>query len=461
MKPVNILVALESDRYVLARPEEDGVTRVREIPRTGPDDDDANRTLAQAIRELDGNGCNICLGLPGEMVLAAAIDLAGLPRRRRRTAMLYRLEEHLPLDIEAVTAVFLPPGEGQSLALAVQTDRIRGLVEGLQRAGVGVDAICPTALLVLEEARRGDLPPADHVIIPGSGGTDILRLAGGSPIAWYTAPPGATEWLRCLEADLLAHPPQAPKPPLVLGPIPDDVPPSQAAEMALKSATNEPAITLAARGAAAVLSGKRRPWADFRQGALAADGSWLAAGRLAKATAASALLLLATLAAALYVEAVRYGQLADTYNARQVAEYRRLLPSGPVPPSIPSRLRSEISRLAALSGASGETPERPNALDTLRRIAVGLPPQVRLKITQLQIRSDGLSIEGEAPAHTDAEVLAQGLGRAGFLVDAPRTENRPAGGVSFTVTGRPAAAAPTGPPSGAPVALAPAAGGEP
>lgn len=160
----------------------------------------------------------------------------------------------------------------------------------------------------------------------------------------------------------------------------------------------------------------------------AADGSWTGTGRLVKVAAGLALLLLAALAAFFFAKGVQYGRVASDYESQQGSLRRRLLPSSPVPPSVPSRLRSEAARLAALSGATGEAPELPNALDTLRRIADGLPPNVRLKITQLQIRPGELSVEGEAPAHTDAEAVAQGLGRAGLRVDAPRTESRASGG---------------------------------
>ena len=440
MKQAQILVTLETDRYVVARPEGDGIVRIREIPRSGEDAEAAAReALAQTIAELDGNGRRICLGLPGEMVLAAAVDLTNLPRRRRHAAMLYRLEEHLPLDIEALTAVFLPPAGGQALALAVQTEQLLTLLDGLRQAGIEVDAICPTALLAFQEATRHDLPPADHVIIPWARGTDILRLVDGAPVAWFTAPREAAEWRRCLEADLLAHPLQTPRAPVVLGPMPLDVGADESgASPPLTPVSKEPAIAMAARGAAAVLSGKATPLADFRRGALAADGSWMGTGGLVKAAAGLALLFLATLAAAFYVEGVRYGQVTSDYESRQVAEYQRLLPYSPVPPSIPSRLKSEASRLAALSGATGEAPEPPNALDALRRIATGLPAGVRLKITQLQIRPSDLSIEGEAPAHTDAEALTQALSRTGLAVEAPRTESRASGGVSFTITGKPA-----------------------
>ncbi|MCX5682419.1 MAG: type II secretion system protein GspL [Planctomycetota bacterium] len=459
MKTAKILVALQSDRYIVARPEGDGVTLVREIPRASNDDAAADQTLAQTLAELGAGSRGICLGLPGEMVLATAIDLDGLPRRRRHAAMLYRLEEHLPLDIETVTAVFLPPAGGKALALAVRTEPLRAIVKGLALAGIGVDAVCPTALLALQEAGRKGFPPADHVIVPGAGSTDIFRLVNGLPVAWYTASAEQAEWVRCLEADLLEHPAADPRPPLVLGPALEGVESFGApASPALLSASTEPAISLAARGAAAVMSGKMAPWADFRQGALAGSGSWLGADRLVRTAAALAVLFLLTLTATFYIVGVQYGQVASGYESRQEAEFHRLLPTSPLPPSIPSRLKSEAARLAALSGAGGETPELPNALETLRRIAAGLPANVRLKITNLQVRPGEISIEGEAPVHTDAEALAQGLSREGLVVDAPRTENKAAGGVAFTITGRttgkepPARKAENAPPSEPPTA---------
>ena len=88
-----------------------------------------------------------------------------------------------------------------------------------------------------------------------------------------------------------------------------------------------------------------------------------------------------------------------------------------------------------------------SALDSLRQVVAGLPPGVRLRILELRVDPSSIYIDGQVRGHTDAESINRGLIGAGFLVDPPRTESLPTGGVAFTLAGKPVAAAAVAPPA--------------
>jgi hypothetical protein len=447
MRSAAFLIAVEDRRYTVARVSAGGEVALREVPRADADDASAlEKSLAGALAELGYGNEGVCLGLPSGLVLPAEIDCADLPRTRRQAAMLYRLEERLPLDAESLTVAFLPQGGAAALGLAVETARVRAIVDSVERAGARVAAICPTSLLALAGSRRAGVAAPDYTVLVSDEATDVLRLSGGTPVRWYTVSTEPAEWVRCLEVDMLTHPHEVARPRAeCLGAAPDDavMPPSaEEAGVSLERVSDEPLVVLAARAARFVLGGANPAWVDFRRGRLAPPHAWTgASGPLAIAVAA-ALTLLAVLTATFIIRGIGYSAVADAYVARQADEYRRVFPAGDPPPNIVSRMRSETARMSALSGAGEKAPEQANALETLRRVVTNLPPNVRVKVTDMRIGPSDLVMEGEVRTHTDAQLISQALARASFEMDAPRTEVRAADDVAFTLTGTRSGAAP-------------------
>ncbi|MBM4033130.1 MAG: hypothetical protein FJ291_15290 [Planctomycetes bacterium] len=179
------------------------------------------QAIAAQLRSWGYRGRGVCLGLPSDLVLAADVDAANLPRRSRRSALLYRLEEQLPVDAEALTADFLPQVNGRVLGVAAITGRVREAVEPLAEAGVEVAAVCPTALLALWAALRQRPPRAHHALVAAGGHVGLFRLADNNqPVAWATLRQDPAELLLGFQADLLTRPVDAPPAQaLVVGPL--------------------------------------------------------------------------------------------------------------------------------------------------------------------------------------------------------------------------------------------------
>src|SRR4051794_32333241 len=68
--------------------------------------------VVQSLRTSGWRDESVLLALPSNWCLAAQIDAAGLPRGDR-SAMLFRLEEKLPLAAEQVVADFAPAAGGE------------------------------------------------------------------------------------------------------------------------------------------------------------------------------------------------------------------------------------------------------------------------------------------------------------------------------------------------------------
>ncbi len=436
------LLALDSDRWRVVKTGTDHV-ELHEVAFDGREAaaDEVLERLNCVLAEMTYQGEGICLGLPSQMVLAAQIDCGDLPRTRRSEAMLYRLEEQLPLEAEGLTAQFLPAQAARTLGLAVRTQQVGAILDRLSGAGIEVAAICPTALLALWETTKGDNDRCDYAIVTGPDGVDVFRMCQSNvPLTWYSSPPEATELTRCIQADLLISPIDSEKiTATLIGQLDGDTVAAvvRQTDLEVRPSGEESVLMSAAQAAQALLAGRPAGWVDFRTGDLSAANPWGHMAGLLRSAVVLGLSLLVVLTGMFFWRASRYASAAEQFEQGQVGQFRRLYPNRQVPISVSSRLVSELARLTAISGAAGELPQRPSALDSLRSIAAGLP-DLRFRIVQLRIGPDHVLIEGQCRTHSDAEAVARALGRAGLSMDPPRTESLVGGGVAFTLAGTPA-----------------------
>ncbi|MFB3891187.1 MAG: hypothetical protein ACE15C_04095 [Phycisphaerae bacterium] len=430
MKP-SVMVMFDG-RWRVARAAE-GQVDARDL---GAADGEAIAALKAALAEW---GCRegVCLALPSSMVLAARVNCRDLPRHNRRNAMLCLLEEQLPLDIEGMTADFLPPSDGWALGAAVESAKARELVDKLQGAGIEVAAISPAALLALWQACR-EGPPCDFAMVASDAGVDVFRMKEGVPAAWYTVADDNDELLQCVKADQLSDPITGRKPGVCLAgrkEWPAEI--VGGADLSIVHRDDEPCEAAAARAAGELLAGNNAGWINLRRDSLAMTNPWMAAGRQVRVAIALVLLLPLVLSAAMLWRGVQYDRAADRAYQEEVAAWRKLNPNRPVPAGLNRRLKSDLARLAGISGATDESPARANAMETLRRIIAGLPPSVRVRILDVRIGQSDVWIEGETRTHADAETINRALISAGMDMQAPLTENLPSGGVTFVLSGSP------------------------
>src|SRR4051794_15637036 len=132
----------------------------------------------RAVLALDSGSC-----------LCAPVATAGLPARQRGQALLYRLEEKLPVSAEEVSADFAPAAQDAATVLGVAVERrvLDPLVAAVGAAGARVAAVCPASLLALQQVIAQDGwpagQPAQIVVWPaGPGGLELFVLAGDMPL---------------------------------------------------------------------------------------------------------------------------------------------------------------------------------------------------------------------------------------------------------------------------------------
>jgi type II secretory pathway component PulL len=416
-----------------------------ELVELAADATDPAAAAAQQLRQMGYSGSHLCLALPSNMIYPAQIDTASLPHKKRRTAMHFRLEEQLPLDAELLTADFLPPLEDRCLGVAVESVRVRQLLDGLDAAGLAVGLIAPTALLAAQYAAHTCAADCDYLLAARPGEVDLFRLGRHqgktTAISWDSSAPDGRQLALAIRADLLRLPAGEGKAKVCLiGQFAPALRDDLQREPALELTTPEPRAVeaAAALGVEAVFRGRYASWANLRRDGLAGKNVWAVSGASARWCMGLALALLACLSAIFLTRSFLYAHQQELYEQNQIEVFRQLYPHGRVPANIVSRLRSESTRLAAISGGEARAPQQVSALTLLRDFTAAIPADTRYRFGQIRLNGGEIYLEGQARQHTDAQGLSQALTAAGFVMDPPHTESLDKGGVGFVLMGKPA-----------------------
>lgn len=400
--------------------------------------------LAEAARAKLSELCRLrnplVLAAPSSWCLAAPLNAVDMPRRHRRQAMKYLLEEHLPVAAEDLLPAFIgePPNV---LGIGVLRDRIEPLYAALIASDLPITAVVPASLLALQEAQRRSDLPIDAWVDAHDGRTEILLLREGQPAAWHVVAAQS----KAIQLIISHDEKQLRREPTV-------------------AATDEASAVLRLHGAGPcgsasellVRAAQRSAgaWANLRP-ALAGQDTALGRIRMPLAAAAASLAtLLVVFAAANLLTTVRSRSIEREALAQQRTFFESVAPDQSAPINVRSRLESMARELSATRRGTGVVPHRAEAFTGLHAILSRLPADVRLRVAEIRLDGHRLYVEGQTRSHADAEALAVAIrtGKSGpaLAVDPPRSDALRDRGVTFSLQGHVVAAPATDGPRGAP-----------
>ncbi len=394
--------------------------------------------LLAALEELGYTaGQPVVLAIPSPWCLCASIDTQELPRQGTESAMLYRLEENLPIAAEEIVADFISV-QDQALGVCVQVSRIAGWLEAFDEAGLCVEVVCPTALLALQAWVAGpNHDQADLLVWGSQSHLDLFILdQDAKTMGWQMISPSGDDLAVQIGVQALGR-----VGPLRVAACDIGQPMQRRLEkldgVDVVSCRTDPMHTLAVVAADEVLAGKSTPWINLRRGAVAVkDRLRRIRPALVGAIAAGVAFLLCLNGAMLW-RANGYDKITTQALGQQRAVFQELFPSRPVPMSIKARLVSEQRRLRELHQGSDQMPTQRNGLLVLRDLLAHLPRDRRFRILELRLTGDQIHLAGQVRSHGDADVIAASLsGTDRFDFEPPRTENLSSRGVvGFTLVG--------------------------
>jgi type II secretory pathway component PulL len=432
-----------------------GVHRVPCNLAPGPADDGSEADLAGAVLEATRDAGAV--RMPADVIVPSTwcfVRRLDWPDQRfRETTAAYQLEEFIPVTLEEVTCAFARDRSRRVWAVATPTNRLKHLLEQLETAQVPVEHVRvdlfaalaemdssksgPT-WLILSDARRAALAfRKEPLQLPDAVRTVYLPQspADGCPerqIALTEAVTGlqAVARVTCdLQADLQPDGPES-----AGNALTRDVP--------CAVADTDGSLHLADL----LLSTARHPeQLDLRTGPLAAPNRFDAVLRRASRCALLLALLLVALIADAHWQRADCRRLLADVRQQQSRLYQEMLPNRPVPLGPAMRLASERKRLEALTKPARPSPNptdertalRLELLEDLRDFVARLPGDVRIRLLELTLDAEQLTLRGQTADHRDAERIAEAVSTVEeFSVRPPRTSRLKSGAVEFAIHAR-------------------------
>jgi type II secretory pathway component PulL len=387
---------------------------------------DVARRLAEELRRLGYTGQGVQLALDSADCLAASIDTAGLPRGDRK-AMLYRLEEKLPVAAEAVVADFAQRGS-HALGVCVREDAAAPLLHSLESFGVAVQSISPAALLAAQRLAEDGGPQVLLIGEPDGQNVNVISLRDGVPTGWSLIPARAEDL--ALHLDVLA---------MEAGE--EDVPvracgvDAAALGGVAAQAIPAPPRQVAAIAGAAALEGRAVPWIELRRGALGISDSLRLHRKPLDAVLAAAAILLVCLAGAFLYRGQRYHGAAAAADGEMADKFQAAFPGWSRPGNIRTVVESEHRKLASQGPAALPAESSESALQTLHAAMTKLPADVKFKMERMAFFDNSFELAGHVRSFADVDTLASATRQTGYDVQPPEAHRDGEGFWSFTIRG--------------------------
>lgn len=387
--------------------------------------------LSADLARLGYTGQGVVLSLAAADCLSASIDIAGLPRGDRK-AMLYRLEEKLPMAAESIIADFVI-GQGRALGACVREDVVSPLLHALESFGVAVQSISSVALLASQQLAEG---AGSQILLIGEGDQiNVLLVRDGIPVSWSLLPARKTDLK--LHVEMLAMESADELPLRACG-----VPTEALGDLAAQVVPTAPRQVAAIAGAA-VLESRLRPWIEFRRGSLAISDPLRQHRRALDGLLAAVAVFLICLTIGLLWRAHRYQRDARAAELKMADEFSATFPGWSVPSNIKTIVEKEHQKLQ--SGGSGGLPPEANesAMRMLHAILSRLPSNLKFKIESMTFSDGTFELQGRVRAYADALSIGEAARQAGIDIPTPQAHRDAEGFWSFTLRGSKPARPPT------------------
>lgn len=429
--PVVLFVSDESWRLgVIVQ----GQVKVIEIP--GPLNDSVEnrvQALQECLASKNLSTRPVVLAIPSAWCLYASISTNDIAKNDV-TAMLYALEEHLPIAAEEVVADFIWQGQ-KAIGICSLTGRLSSLVALLESRQWSVISICPVALLALEHWLGTESNAQCNVIVAAENQQwVILSLAAGNLKSWNLVNADINDLQ--LQLDMLSQSTDRPVH-LLLHECPREIIESLRLTREDSSVTcgSQPIWSSATIAASTIVSGRKLAPVD-----LVLPNRRTAIGRRLHRPFAAAIsglvILLVCCMIALLIAGHRIDQQTDHLKAQQAELFRQVVPNPKVrvPQQVSRYLASELQRLNGTVPDSKSAGLADSAFQTLMELFIRMPDQVPLQLNRVHVESDRVELAGQLRTHEDAGRLAVLLGADGhFAVPPPRTTAGRSSGVNFTL----------------------------
>jgi hypothetical protein len=390
--------------------------------------------IQQALESKGYRGEPIVLAVESCYCLSGTVTVDRPQELRDHRAMLFRLEESIPWSAEEFEADFVASGNS-AFFVAISASPVAGLVNALSDRGINIQNVLPLAILVAMGAVSQVAVGGEATILIGQDSwIDVVVLRDNRPNCWGAMPSSFQAVLRHLDAIALERNGMGSIHAIGIDAAVVDRVKQDYSVSNSEGRGRQSVIELALSTAEKLIDGRIEAPIELKRGLLGKSNRATALRRqLAVLQMAMALLVVAAVAAMLYRGNV-CARAAAEMSAKQTTVFQTVFPNSKVPTGIAARLRSELAKLKGLRGDDTSLPNVVSAISVFKGLLSAIPTDKRIQLLEIRIENGRLYLDGEARAHSDAELLTQRLRGQGFEAPSPRTQRLDDQRVSMRIT---------------------------
>jgi len=399
------------------------------------------RAIGEILTEQEYDAQPILLAIKSSDVLSVTLPP---DTSANRQAMLYELEEYIPIPAERFVADFFVHEQGRCTGV-IDAEKFLPLLDELAIQKIFIQAIVPLSVLAVQAMTLHPVEGGIRAVVLSfekeplldDGRIDLFFLMpDGQPLAWQLLDTKPESLRRAIHSEILTRNTdiviESPYLPEELRQVIENIP-------RVKLLKNEPDndATLSfmiARQSEAILIRKKKPWWDFCRDSLTMRGTDRVLGKSVRMVLWGGVALAAALSLVLFVRMFRYDQAAARYHKEQETAFREALPEQSLQSGFRNRLESEYKKMSAQRENTTDLPQRESALIPLLNILRSLPKNVRYRFPEIRIEPNAIRLDGQLQVHGDAELVATALEDGGFAVETPSTQQTGSSGVAVRLS---------------------------
>lgn len=350
---------------------------------------------------------------------------------RDRAALLYELEDHLPIDAESMVADYsvVPSTLPQKTlsAVAIESNRWQAIAEALESSLIPVRAIVPSTVLATRAVcQRLNLTDKVELLFADKDHCDLVTVNAEVILDWKHSRVDAVLLNR---HKLLATNPDHSQLHRVLAIGGSDDQKATIASVHPNAEFDESDLEDQWRdGAELTLIKPAEHWFDLRRDQLGpTDPLRPIQSQLRWATIAATVFLLALVVGGWW-RSHRIETEISRVKEQQRELFREAFPNTTVRGDVAFRVRREHRSVLGLRGGAAEEVDVPvSAAMVIRSVIRSLPNETRYRFTKLSVLNGHISLEVEVRDFVDAGEISDALSKAGFTVQPPQITKKEPG----------------------------------
>lgn len=373
------------------------------------------------------NKRRIVLLIPDSWCLPATFNTNNIPKRHRKQALDYIMEEEVPLPVEEFVADYLSIGpEGQVFGICCEKSRLEKVVGEILECGQCVEYICPISLVELQKVVEKYREPEVYIFRKNKH-NNIFLIKENKPYIWMRTTHSSNEL------------------PLHLYHLVNKS--SNIFKVALYGDACKDRTSLNSLYRVEILEYSdhakdltsfmdciefRKPWINFNRHSLVTPS--YDTKKSINVLFASILILFISLNIVIAYRISQYKSVISDNINKKSDIYTRTFPGDELlSDNLASLLQTEYDRLVAQRGQP-KMPISNSPLRTLYIILCNLPINIRFRIDNILLDQNKIKIEGESLTHSTASAIAKSLSKnTNWEMDMPRTQKIKGQGIRFTL----------------------------